>query len=75
VAKHGWDAADITATQVALHFSPIAKGGRLEYTGPEYSQNGVLCKRRVVVAPDALDDEPSAKEIVTSYGRYVGPSQ
>lgn len=71
-AKHGWDSADIVATQTALSTTPALDQGRLIYSGPEYSQNGVICQRRVVVADDASPAEPSAKEIITSYGMYVG---
>jgi hypothetical protein len=72
-AKHGWTAADIAATQTALLTTPIQDGG-LVYLGPEYQQNGVRCQRRVLVNPTARPAEPSAKEIITSYGEYLGPA-
>jgi hypothetical protein len=73
-AKHGWATADIAATQAALLEVPSPlQNGRLTYTGEEYSQNGVACQRVVVVVPAAIEDEPSPKEILTSYGEYIGP--
>jgi hypothetical protein len=72
-AKHGWDSSDVTATQAALLKVPALDQGRLVYVGPEYSQNGVVCQRKVVVADEAAPAEPSAKEIITSYGMYIGP--
>ena len=73
-AKHGWGPADVTATQAALLNAPTLVNGRLQYVGPEYSQNGVVCQRRVVVAASALASEPSSKEIMTSYGEYLRPT-
>jgi hypothetical protein len=72
-AKHGWGPADAIATQAALLNAPTLINGRLQYVGPEYSQNGVVCQRRVVVAASALSGEPSSKEIMTSYGEYLRP--
>jgi hypothetical protein len=73
-AKHGWGPADIAATQAALLDTPTLSNGRFQYTGPDYSQNGVICQRRVVVAAGPLPDETSSKEIITSYGEYLRPT-
>lgn len=73
-AKHGWSAADISATQTALSNTPMVSGG-LQYLGPEYQQNGVRCQRLVIVNPEVgAPDEPAPKEIITSYGIYLGPA-
>jgi len=73
-ARHGWRPSDIAATADALLKTPFEDGGWI-YLGDQYEQNGAICQRRVVVSPTkTVDDEPSAKEIITSYGSYVGPS-
>ncbi len=73
-AKHGWGPDDIAATQAALSTTPAPEGTtRLEYTGPEYQQNGAVCVRRVVVSfATERPTEPEPAEIITSYGRYLG---
>lgn len=79
VAKHGWSTTDISETQSALLRSPEALQGKVvsfRYRGEEYRQNGAVCERVVIVAPNRQDDlEPEPKEIVTSYGNYVGADQ
>jgi hypothetical protein len=73
VAKHGWTPADVAATEDALLEVPFQDGGWV-YLGEEYEQNGAVCQRRVVVSPNKRPQEPSAKEIITSYGDYLGPT-
>jgi hypothetical protein len=75
-AKHGWSTADEQATADALREAPdpLSPGDdRLRYVGDEYDNDGAICERVVVVAPNALTqfNEPAPKEITTSYGRFV----
>jgi hypothetical protein len=76
-AKHGWDAADQAATQVALNLPPVEQVGTSTYVydGPEYSGfAGAICKRRVIVQT-GMAYAGKAKEIITSYGKIqpAGP--
>lgn len=77
-AKHGWSEADVRATDEALSTEPqqgATGSATLVYKGPQYIQNGARCERWVVVAPtpgNFTPPEPKAKEIMTSYGRWLG---
>lgn len=75
VAKHGWTAEDQAATAVALATTPTRDSeDALIYLGPQYTQNGAICRRKVVVRDRPRDpNEPQPAGIVTSYGRYFGP--
>jgi len=75
-AKHGWRGKDIRATTVALALEPIRqpKTGRLQYTGPQYRQNGEKCERIVIVEPVKDWQGNGPPQIVTSYGGLVRPS-
>jgi len=83
-AVHGWTTADINATGTALASAPVQvvpagrrTQGRQVYWGPEYSPgpgapaNG-RCRRTVVVETPKRVNEPKARGIITSYGRFFG---
>jgi hypothetical protein len=72
-AKHGWSAADEAATRQTL-LSPINTDGGNEgstsmtYFGAEYTQNGAVCARTVVVE---FGEHTGPKGIITSFGGFV----
>jgi hypothetical protein len=75
-AKHGWSAADEAATREALltpAFTVEQTGTSMRYYGANYEQNGVVCRRRVVVEYGVYDGDPegSPKGIITSYAEVV----
>jgi hypothetical protein len=71
-AKHGWSDDDIAATRAAL-LAPVVATEEdpttMVYRGAEYTQNGALCQRRVVVQ---YNPSTGPKGIITSYGDYLG---
>jgi|GEM_PF-5908190 len=70
-ARHGWTSDDVAATAAALLTVPVYDGG-WKYRGAEYERNGAICQRVVLVGAEKVDpDEPSPKEIITSYGAYL----
>lgn len=76
-AKHGWTAADETATRAALATTPVPipdRGhDRWEFTGPDYGgRAGAVCRRVVVVDYDRAPSAPAPEGIITSYGKLVG---
>jgi hypothetical protein len=76
-AKHGWSAADITATAETLaapERTVQQSETSMRYIGPQYQQNGALCERRVVVqfAPIEGDPPDTPRGIVTSFAAVLG---
>lgn len=77
--KHGWHPIDLDETAAALLTVPKTfdkyGGKEYEYTGAHYTPSGTNydCARRVIVRTYIRPEtEPLARQIVTSYGRYMG---
>lgn len=77
-AKHGWSAADRSATQEALSAGPGVRDtrspnaiDRWRFVGPEYPsfRDGRPCVRVVSVEYGIGDDDDAPPGIITSYGR------
>jgi hypothetical protein len=73
-AKHGWSEADRTATvnALALPFETDPQSAtRMAYKGVEYTKNGAICQRKVIVSyNDVAPGKPLG--IITSFGEYQG---
>jgi hypothetical protein len=75
-AKHGWSAADEAATRTTLQapvFTEEQTATSMRYYGPEYQQNGAICRRRVVVEYGVQTGDPDGtpKGIITSFAEVV----
>jgi hypothetical protein len=81
-AAHGWSTGtgmtDEAQTRLALqadedHVVEQGDGTSMRYYGPEYTQNDVVCRRRVVVQYAVRSDDPAntPKGIITSFPEYV----
>ena len=78
-AKHGWTDDDAAATRATL-LSPVLTDEQsptsMRYAGAEYTQNGAVCARVVVVEYGVHAGDPAGtpKGVITSYGNFIRES-